>query len=81
MHLAASPHAPRPLFLCPSRVVHCAIGSDIAGSLRFPALYCGLYTHKASAGRLSDCTGTSFAEKWPEHGTTGDRQVRVLRSL
>jgi len=28
------------------------IGSDIGGSLRMPAFYCGIFTHKPTTGKL-----------------------------
>lgn len=42
-------------------LVNAAIGSDVAGSLRLPALCCGIYSFKPTYGRLSgDMMGAYF---------------------
>ena len=43
-------------------LVNAAIGSDIAGSLRIPALFCGICTLKPTALRLPLSSMTQFFE-------------------
>lgn len=52
-------------------LVNAAIGSDIAGSLRIPALFCGIVTLKPSALRLSMATITAFFEFHPIYNRHG----------
>ena len=49
------------------------IGSDIGGSLRVPASYCGVYSHKPSWGAVS-----SFGHIPPVPGTRSQRDLNVV---
>jgi len=40
--------------LVASKCVPFSVGTDIAGSLRTPAAFCGVYSMKATAGRVTD---------------------------
>lgn len=53
--------------------VNCAIGSDIAGSLRIPAMFCGIYSLKPTAGRFADVE-ENMAVQWSNFAKTGDLQ-------
>ncbi|XP_065169720.1 fatty-acid amide hydrolase 2-A-like isoform X2 [Atheta coriaria] len=50
------------------------IGSDLGGSLRLPAHYCGVFSHKATAHVVSTVghfPGCGDTEKWNSHFTLG----------
>ena len=48
--------------LIAARCVPFSVGSDIGGSLRVPAAFCGIYGHKPSTGRISNL-GKAMAHK------------------
>ena len=52
-------------------IVNASIGSDIAGSLRIPALFCGIVTLKPTALRLSLKMFTGFFEFHEKLGKSG----------
>ena len=56
-----------------SGVTALEIGSDIGGSLRVPASYCGIYSHKPSWGAVS-----SFGHIPPVPGTRSQRDLNVV---
>ncbi|GAX80280.1 hypothetical protein CEUSTIGMA_g7718.t1 [Chlamydomonas eustigma] len=66
--------------LLASNCVNCAVGSDIAGSLRFPALFCGIYSLKPTAGRYADVE-PNMARQWPNFRSSGDTQFIIRPTI
>lgn len=61
-------------------LVNAAIGSDIGGSIRVPALFCGLYGLRPTGGRFA--IGESHpTETLESHGTHGDSQPLIINSI
>jgi fatty acid amide hydrolase len=61
-------------------LVNAAIGSDIGGSIRVPALFCGLYGLRPTGGRFA--VGESHpTETLESHGTHGDWQPLIINTI
>ena len=54
-----------------------AVGSDVAGSLRIPALFCGIVSLKPTAGRLAEVE-SNYAQQWDDFEAQGDYQTLIL---
>ena len=57
--------------------VNAAVGSDVAGSLRIPALFCGIVSLKPTAGRLAEVE-SNYAQQWKDFEGQGDYQTLIL---
>jgi fatty acid amide hydrolase len=57
--------------------VNAAIGSDIAGSLRIPALFCGIYTMNITSARIDGATHILPFEYHANAKTLGDKQYAI----
>ena len=62
--------------LIASYQVNAAVGSDVAGSLRIPALFCGITSLKPTAGRLAEVE-SNYAQQWEGFESQGDYQVTI----
>ena len=60
-----------------SLVVNCAIGSDIMGGIRCPALFCGLFAFKPTAGRFPQCEA-AVTERWEDFDWNGSPQSLIV---
>lgn len=65
-----------------ARCVPFGIGNDIAGSLRFPSVFCGIYGFKPTQDRLSKrgmtpCLRKRIVMKTPLKGTNGPMGASV----
>lgn len=67
--------------LVATQCVNAALGTDIAGSLRAPALFCGVYAFKPTAGRLPLDAEAGPFDQLDVYGKTGDRQTLIKSTI
>lgn len=62
-------------------LVNAGIGSDITGSVRNPAMYCGIYALKPTAGRFECRSDYGIYEDTSYHGRNPDPQFVIAPTL
>ena len=62
-------------------LVNCGIGSDIGGSIRIPALYCGIYGFKPTAGRYHYASAVGLFQGTPFEGKEKETQYIIAATL